>query len=258
MQNTTFSTLFIGQSFIYLQAVDSTNNYLKVLLSKSEPLAEGTVIMADDQFAGRGQQGNTWLSEPGKNLTFSIYLKPASLNANDQFLLNKAVSIGIWNALQQFVDQGLSIKWPNDIYVFDQKIGGVLIENTLIGNAIKSSIIGIGINVNQQNFSNNGLVRASSLSEILQQDVDRITLLQRICHAIEVQYLRLRSGGIAEQHKEYLRKLYRFAQPSLYKHNEQLFEGMITNVTNGGQLVLISEDGELRFSFKEIEFFNNN
>ncbi len=258
MQNNTFSTLFIGQSFLQLPGVDSTNNYLKLLISKSEPLADGTVIMADHQFAGRGQQGNSWFSKPGLNLTFSIYLRPNFLNASNQFSLNIAVSIGIRNALAQYISKGISIKWPNDIYFNDKKIGGVLIENTLVGNVIKSTIIGIGINVNQQGFDGDLLIRASSLAEILQQDVDLMELLNNICHAIEVEYLKLRAGAADDHLSNYLKNLYRFGKSSIYKQKELLFEGTITNVTQAGQLVMLSDGEELRFNVKEVEFFNNN
>jgi BirA family biotin operon repressor/biotin-[acetyl-CoA-carboxylase] ligase len=107
LQNNTFSTLFVGQNLIKLSAVDSTNNFLKGLVSKSEPLPEGTVIMADDQFAGRGQQENAWHADPGKNLTVSILLRPAFLPLNKQFLLNMAVSIAINNTLTKFLSNDL-------------------------------------------------------------------------------------------------------------------------------------------------------
>ena len=161
MQNNTFSTLFVGQNLIKLSSVDSTNNFLKSLVSNSEPLPEGTVIMADDQYAGRGQQNNIWKAEPGKNLTFSVLLKPTFLPLSQQFLLNMVVSTAINNALSHFLSDGLSVKWPNDIYFRDQKIGGVLIENTIVGNDIKTAIIGIGINVNQQHFEAELTVKAT-------------------------------------------------------------------------------------------------
>lgn len=228
------------------------------MLSKSEPLAEGTVIMADDQFAGRGQQGNRWLSAAGLNLTFSIYLKPNFLDASKQFFLNMAVSIGISNGLSVFVKKGIKIKWPNDLYFNTRKVGGVLIENTLSGATIKSSIIGIGINVNQRQFHAEHLNNASSLSQILQQDVDLISLLNEICHAIEVQYLLLRSGTITHLHQEYLENLYQFGKLAMYKKGDRFFEGTIINVSPSGQLLMQTEGGERAFNFKEIEFFNKN
>ncbi len=161
-------TLFIGQHIIELDSVDSTNSYLKNLLSNSKPLPDGTVIMADHQYAGRGQSNNEWQTEYGKNLTFSIYLKPNFLTLNHQFNLNKAISLGINDCLRTIIGEGCKIKWPNDIYYENQKLGGVLIENITSGSNIKASIIGISLNVNQITFSEN-LNNATSISKILQK-----------------------------------------------------------------------------------------
>ena len=191
MQNNTFSTLFVGQNLIKLSAVDSTNNFLKNLLSNSAPLPQGTVIMADDQFAGRGQQQNNWHAEPGKNLTISILLYPTFLRLNKQFLLNIAISVAINKALTEFIPIGMSVKWPNDIYYKNQKLGGVLIENTIIGSMIKTAVVGIGINVNQAHFGEDLSHKAVSMIQILQEDVNLIKLLHAICSHIEKEYLNL-------------------------------------------------------------------
>ena len=152
MQNNTFSALFVGQKTVKLKEIDSTNNYLKNLLSNYEPVAEGTVIMADYQFAGRGQHENKWQSKAGENLTFSIYLKPNFLHPNLQFYLNKSISLGVSDCITQLIQEDCYIKWPNDIFVNNSKIGGILIENTLRGNLLKDSVIGIGLNINQKHF----------------------------------------------------------------------------------------------------------
>ena len=226
------------------------------MLSKSEPLPEGTVIMADDQYAGRGQQGNKWISRAGCNLTFSIYLKPFFLPVDKQFMLNIAVSIGINNALRSYMPDGIKIKWPNDVYFDDKKIGGVLIENIISAGNIKSTIIGIGINVNQRNYDGLGLNQVSSLGEILQQDVDLNKLLAQICKCIEVEYLKLRSGDYDLQHDLYLKDLYKFGEKCTYRDGENTFEGKIINVTKTG-LLMIDVEGERReYGFKEIEFLN--
>ncbi|WP_448636146.1 biotin--[acetyl-CoA-carboxylase] ligase [Pedobacter panaciterrae] len=257
MQNNTFSTLFVGQNLIRLSAVDSTNNFLKMMVSKSEPLPEGTVIMADNQFAGRGQQENTWYSEPGLNLTFSIFLKPAFLPINKQFMLNIAVSNGINKALGRFVKDGIKVKWPNDIYYNDSKIGGVLIENSLSGNSFKSSIVGIGMNVNQQKFDIEKTKVATSLYEILQHDVNLIELLAEICSHIESQYLQLKAGNYNSLMKEYLENLYRFNKLGFYRQNGEVFEATITRITEAGQLVLLTSGKERIYNFKEVEFLKD-
>ncbi|MHB1178435.1 MAG: biotin--[acetyl-CoA-carboxylase] ligase, partial [Daejeonella sp.] len=116
MQNNTFSGLFVGQNLIKLKEVSSTNSFLKDALSKSTPLLEGTVIMADKQFAGRGQTNNVWMSEPGQNLTFSILLNPSFLQIDKQFELNKAISLALNDVLRNYTGDQALIKWPNDAY----------------------------------------------------------------------------------------------------------------------------------------------
>lgn len=256
MQNNTFSTLFVGQNLIKLLAVDSTNTFLKNLVSKSEPLAEGTVIMADHQFAGRGQQDNTWQAEPGKNLTLSILLKPKFLPLNKQFLLNIAVSVAINNALSNFVATGISIKWPNDIYYFNKKLGGILIENAIVGNAIKTAVIGIGLNVNQQEFSTELDSKATSLHQILHEDVNLAALLSDICSEIESLYLQLKAGAYTFLTNAYVDKLYKINTPSIYRHNGEVFEGIIRGITDLGLLNVEKEGKVVQFNFKEIEFLN--
>jgi BirA family biotin operon repressor/biotin-[acetyl-CoA-carboxylase] ligase len=257
LQNNTFSTLFVGQNLIKLSAVDSTNNFLKELMSKSEPLPEGTVIMADNQFAGRGQQQGSWQAEPGKNLTFSILLKPTFLPIPQQFLLNMAISIAINKALSKYLPDGLTIKWPNDIYYGHQKLGGVLIENSIVGTGIKTAVIGIGLNVNQLKFSPELGNKATSLAQILQQDVNLELLLAQICSQIECLYLRLRAGDYTFLRTAYVDRLYQFNKPASYRENGEVFEGIILGVSDGGLLCVEREGEQQYFNFKEIEFLTN-
>jgi len=149
--NSPGNNLFIGKVYIKLNEVNSTNEYAKVLLSKNKP-SEGTVIFAHYQTNGKGQFGKTWKSEKGKNLTFSIILYPNFLEAKRAYSLNQAVSLGLKDCIES-QKIPVSIKWPNDIYYHDKKLGGLLIENGLVGENINYSIIGIGLNVNQTTFS---------------------------------------------------------------------------------------------------------
>lgn len=226
-------------------------------MSNSAPLPEGTVIMADHQFAGRGQQENSWYAEAGLNLTFSIYLNPSFLPIGRQFLLNMAVSIGTRDALAVFLGDRLKVKWPNDLYYESQKLGGILIENILSGLKYKASIIGIGINVNQRIFSPELLNKATSVGKILQRDVNLIELLGLICCHIEAQYLKLKSGNLNKLQQNYLSGLYKFKQSALYRHLGETFEGKITDVTETGLLVIQSGHTEKQYNFKEVEFLNN-
>ncbi len=256
MQNNIFSGLFVGQNLITLKEIDSTNTFLKNTLSNSKPLPEGTVIMADSQYAGRGQQQNRWHSDPGKNLTFSILLTPGFLAIADQFDLTRVVSLGVFDALNPLLGNKLKIKWPNDIYYADKKLGGMLIENLLQGSRIKHSVIGIGLNVNQDNFPPE-LSHAVSLKQILQQDYDLRLLLSEICNNIEAWYLKLKAGKISLVRDSYLSRLYRLNEPRSFRANEHVFSGTIKNVKNNGLLVVNNNFGtELEFSFKEIEFLD--
>jgi BirA family biotin operon repressor/biotin-[acetyl-CoA-carboxylase] ligase len=254
LQNNTFSTLFVGQNLIKLKEVDSTNNFLKDLVSNSEPLAEGTVIMADNQFAGRGQQESVWQTQAGKNISTSIYLRPSFLPLNKQFYLNIAVSLAVSDALSCFIPEGITVKWPNDMYHLDKKLGGILIENTLTGSAIKSSVIGIGLNVNQSEFSESISQRATSVIRILQRDVPLMDIMEKIFIFMEKYYLILRAGKYGILQNDYLARLYNYNVSALYKKGEEVFEGIIKGVEDGGRLTVETIHGLKSFNFKEIEF----
>lgn len=227
-----------------------------MMLSNSEPLPEGTVIMADNQYAGRGQKQNIWHAEPGLNLTISILLKPSFLSADRQFMLNIAVSNGISKALKRWVIEGISIKWPNDIYYRDHKLGGVLIENGLAGSQIKSCIVGIGLNVNQREFGSEIVKSATSLSKILQADVNLDVLLAEICGEIEAEYLKLRGGRATELYDDYMSMLYKYDQLAHYRHNGEILEGRIIGVTLQGLLVMMVNGEKNEYDFKQIEFLS--
>lgn len=254
MQNNTFSTLFVGQNLIKLKEVDSTNNFLKDLVSKSEPLAEGTVIMADNQFAGRGQQESVWQTQAGKNISTSIYLKPSFLPLNKQFYLNIAVSLAVSDALMCFIPEGIKVKWPNDMYYHNKKLGGILIENTLTGTSIKTSVIGIGLNVNQSAFSESISERATSVIQILQKDVPLMDIMEKISIFMEKYYLILRAGKYSILQNDYLARLYNYDVSALYKKDGEIFEGIIRGVEDSGRLTVETKDGLKSFNFKEIEF----
>jgi BirA family biotin operon repressor/biotin-[acetyl-CoA-carboxylase] ligase len=256
LQNNIFSGLFVGQNFVTIKEVDSTNNFLKELVSNSKPLIEGTVIMAENQYAGRGQQQNGWHAEPGKNLTFSLLLKPSFLPVTDQFDLVRAISLGVFDALEPMLGNKLKIKWPNDIYYADQKLGGMLIENMIQGGQIKNAIIGIGLNINQEKFPDN-LPNAVSLKQILQQDYDLKVLLSEICRNIEAYYLNLKAGKISFVRNTYLNRLYQLNEEKVYRSKDGVFNGIIKGVKDNGILVVKSNNGEeLEFSLKEIVFLN--
>lgn len=255
LQNNIFSGLFVGQNLITIKQVDSTNNFLKNSLTNSKPLPEGTVIMAESQYAGRGQQLNRWHSQDGKNLTFSILLNPGFLPLGQQFDLTRAVSLGIINALSPFLGDQLKIKWPNDIYFADGKLGGILIENLVQGTKIKNSVIGIGLNINQEKFPLE-VPNAVSLKQILLKDYDLKLILSDICKNIEAVYLILKAGHFDVVRKGYLARLYWLNERKLFKAGGQIFEGVIENVREDGVLILNNGSGTSEYTQKEIEFLN--
>lgn len=239
----------IGQKIIHLLSVDSTNNYAANLLKEGK-LEHGTVILADEQFAGRGQRGAEWTSTPGDNLTFSFYLDDVNLAVQEQFRLTQIISLGIIEFLKKFNVQG-KIKWPNDIYVDDQKICGVLIENQLCGMIVKSAIVGIGLNVNQTNFGN---LNATSLALLLSKQFVLFDTVLSFFHAMNFVFEKFNFHSDKLQ-TEYLAHLYRYGIWADYKVNNQKIKGNIKDVSPEGKLILQEENGnEQSYFLKEIQF----
>lgn len=245
-------TLFAGQIIKYLPSCQSTNDEASDLIARSDP-AEGTLVVTDYQTAGRGQRGNTWEALPGQNLTFSLILKPTFLRATDQFWLNIAVSLGITDTLQPLLGDALRIKWPNDIYAGDRKLGGILIENTLHGHHLAWSVIGIGLNVNQTEFAH---PTATSVQEQvpLPNGYDLPGVLGSCCERMEQRYLQLRSGQRDNLKSNYLQLLYRYQAAHQFESSGRIFKGTIVGVDPSGRLA-IAEAGQVRhFGFKEVAF----
>lgn len=246
------TTLFIGKNLIDLEKVDSTNNHAKNLLLKEKP-AEGTLIVAKEQYSGRGQMGNEWKTESGSNLTLSIILYPDFLEADKQFFLNMAISLGVKDFCETILNDEVKIKWPNDIYYHDSKLGGILIENTINGSRISSSVIGIGINVNQKKFDPS-LSNPTSLYLISNEEYKLPDLVEQLCSFIEKYYLQLRQQHYNFLDKGYMVSLYRYQQTYEFKKGDQVFKGEINGVTKDGKLLIHSGGKELRFAFKEVEY----
>lgn len=211
--------------------------------------------MAEGQYAGRGQQQNRWHSDPGKNLTFSLLLNPGFLPVTQQFDLTRAVSLGIIDALEPFLGTQLKIKWPNDIYYADGKLGGILIENLIQGNHIKNSVIGIGLNINQDSFPAE-VPNAVSLKQILHRDYDLKFLLSEICKNIEAAYLNLKAGRFELVRKAYTERLYWLNEDKMFKSNNRVFKGSIKNVKDDGLLIVNNGILDEEYNFKGIEFLN--
>ncbi len=245
-------TLFTGKNRIGLQSVDSTNTYAKKLLTKEKP-SEGTVIIAAEQNHGRGQAGSEWKSETSKNITLSFIFYPEFLDAVKQFYLNMAISLAVKDFCECVIADEVKIKWPNDIYYGDNKLGGILIENTISGNRLTSSVVGIGINVNQKEFDKS-VPNPISLCQIANQEFKIEILTELLCSFIEKYYLQLRQLHFNFLDKAYTEAMYRLQQTRGFKKGEQIFKGEINGVTKEGKLIIHSKGREQRFAFKEVEY----
>ena len=237
---------------IKLNATNSTNTYLKNLF-KEKQVKDLSCIWALSQTQGRGQQGAKWISEPGKNLTFSVLKKFENLPSEYHFLLNMEVSLAIFRALKKLYIPDLAVKWANDILSSKKKICGILIENTLHKEQISSSIIGIGLNVNQVFF--NDLPNVSSLQKIMGHPFDLEEVLLLICQELEVSLKSLSPTRFETMLDEYHTHLFRKDKPSTFEYpNGERFMGYIRGVSHNGQLQVEQEDALMSsFSLKEIK-----
>lgn len=244
------NTLFIGKKLVFVPECHSTNT-LALELSQKEDLPEGTVIITSHQTQGRGQQGNTWIAEKSKNLTFSLVVKPFFLAIKDQFYLNMAVSLGLSDFASKILTQQVSVKWPNDIMVDDFKICGILIENQIQGTAFTNSVIGIGLNVNQKGFYS---PNASSLSMLSNHEFDLQEVLEQVAVSLEKWYLVLRQNGIDRIKQAYSASLYGINETRRFKTRDDQFEGIIEGVDNAGRLMIKTKIGSRHFNTKEVQF----
>ena len=244
------NTLFFGKVINFLPSCHSTNDIAAELIQNAD-VFEGTIIITDHQTAGRGQRGNTWQTQAGENLTFSLILKPKFLKANQQFWLNIAVSLGVQECLTELLGGGVKIKWSNDLYYNNQKIGGMLLENSLQGYQIGYSVIGIGLNVNQSEFP---MPTATSLRQITNQWYDLETVLEKLIICLEKNYLALQNGQYETLKTRYLSTLFRYEETHYFEQNGHRFLGKITGISETGQLALEIEEETQYFDFKEITF----
>lgn len=242
--------------FIRLKETTSTNNYLRGLVGK-EQLPEGSVVVTDFQTAGRGQVGNSWESEGGRNLMFSVILYPDFLPANRQFLISQIAALSVKETLDQYTDD-ITVKWPNDIYWKDRKICGMLIENDLTGQSLFCSVIGIGININQQEFRSNA-PNPVSLTQITGREYDLDEILNSFLERLYNRYLGLIREEEDEIRSAYMATLYRGDGYYPYKDEQGVFNARIHTIEPTGHLVLQLPGGELRrYAFKEVSVVNSN
>ena len=232
----------------HFKTLDSTNQYLQNLLNEGIDIVDN-IVVTDYQTSGKGQGKNVWESEDGKNLLFSIALDMSFLKAENQFILTQIVSVTMINVLKNYLpEESLFIKWPNDIYFNDKKIAGILIKNEIKGMMMGTSIIGIGLNVNQTSFDDN-LPNPISMKMITGNDFE----LEELLSAISYQLSTVNSQQSTVN--SYTDKLYRYKQWAFYEHEGQVKEMMITGYDQFGRLILKEKnDREVVCDLKEISF----
>ncbi len=244
--------ILTNKNIIRLKEVESTNNYANQLVL-SKAAEHGTVVLAQHQEKGRGQQGNSWESEPGKNLLASFILFPEFLPAAKQFQLSKIVSLALVDFLETETKQ-VSIKWPNDIYIQDKKIAGILIENSVMGSHLSSAIVGIGLNLNQEKFVSDA-PNPVSLKQITGKDYDIDEAILKISDHLNKWYNALEFGSFKDIDTVYLKHLFRNNEWADFAKDGKQFEARITGIGEYGQLVLEERNGVFSsHMFKEIEF----
>ena len=227
---------------VHIDETDSTNRWLK-------DHGEGTMVVATDyQSAGKGCGSNSWESERGKNLTFSMLIHPDGIAAREQFHITEVVSVALCKTLQPYIYNKVEIKWPNDIYVGDRKICGILIENRLQGNVIVDCIIGIGLDVNQRVFLSDA-PNPVSMYQLTGQETDREALLADFLQTFDQEWQNKANGS------EYRELLYRKGKDGLYEDKTGRFVARLADVLPDGRLLLVDEEGkEHTYAFKEVSF----
>ena len=235
---------------IHISETNSTNNYLQSLCSKQK-VEELTVVVADFQTSGRGQRGNSWESDSGKNLLFSIVIFPEFLEARRQFLISQIISLAIKEELDTYTTD-ISIKWPNDIYWKDRKICGMLIENDLSGQHLYCSVVGIGLNINQEIFRSDA-PNPISLTQITGKTYDREDVLACFLRIFFNYYFLLLQEKEEEIRAAYMAALYHGDGYYFYIDENGSFEARIHAIEPTGHLILQLRDGERRrYAFKEV------
>lgn len=247
MNNNSAKTLFDNKTYIFMTECLSTNDYLLKLLKKKN-YEEGTMVHTNYQKNGRGQRNNEWLSENGKNLTFSFLLEPY-VELSNQFFLHIITSISIFKTLLKINIKNISIKWPNDIYVNDKKIAGILIENLVYRKFIHKSVIGVGLNINQANF---GSLNATSIinENLKKHSLDQI--LKIFKSTFNKEYLKLNSNKIHEEFDFYKKNLIGYQVEKKYEYNSDVIKGKIIDILSDGILVIQTKNSIMKLNFGDI------
>lgn len=245
---------FMHPQIIRLHEIDSTNNYLEKLILEKQ-LPEGSMVVADHQTHGKGQENNHWESKAGRNLTFSVLLYPDFIQAEQQFLLTQLISLSLCQLLDSLnLPEKAMIKWPNDIYLGTQKVAGILIKNNILNNTIAQTIAGIGLNVNQNAFTANAPL-AVSLNMITGQEYNLDDLLTMWHSGLNQAYDVFKNGDFVKLKKDYLSRLYQLNKTCVYTIQGEKMHATITGIGKYGMLKLSATDGRMfTCGLKEVVF----
>lgn len=243
--------LFLGKKVVFLPQCHSTNDELAAMVKNENP-PEGTVIYTDSQLSGKGQRGNKWEADPDKNILMSLLLKPKKLAVKNQYYLNLIIGLAILDFLKEKLrSKDLRLKWPNDVYVNGQKISGILVENSLKGTVIDSSIIGIGFNLNQETFD---IPNATSLFLESNQYCTKEEIMEDILQLIEYWYMKLSEGRFEDILSSYHDSLFWKDEIHTFQSDKEILKGIIRGINEVGRLIIETTDGELSFDVQEVRF----
>lgn len=244
------TSIHIGRNHIHLESVDSTNDYAMNLISKTNPI-DGTVISASYQTKGKGQIGRAWSSDHGKNIMMSLILDTSFLHLERQFDLSIAISLAISRFIEKLTGTKPKIKWPNDIYLGDKKLAGILIQNVINGTLLKFSVIGIGINVFQKTFPSS-LPNPISLTQVFNIEDDLDILYKKLFKHINQSVVELSNGNTYKQRDEYLSLMYKKSVPANFiDRNGVKFKAIILGISNTGKLKLMVNGQTIHYSLNE-------
>ena len=239
----------MGQQFWYYPSCRSTNHIAQQLIQNQEA-SPGAVILSDYQTEGRGQQANRWESAAGQNLTFSLVLYPA-MPIDQQFYLTIMASLAVADTLNAYLSEKCTIKWPNDILRESNKICGILIQNNLKGNQIHTTVVGIGLNLNQTDFA---VPCATSLALLTGKSHDRASVLATLLQHLETRYEQWQAGALSTLKKDYLQRMHWRDEPHYFEDERGTFRGTILGIDAHGRLALESEGHICYYDAKQIVY----
>ncbi len=243
----------------HIDKVASTNDLAFEVCAEKEP-EEGTVYVAYEQTAGKGYHDNIWVSEKGKNLTMSLVLCPGFINPSEQFVITQLISLATADTLKTLIPEHLiRIKWPNDLYINEAKVGGILVQNSIMGDRIEYTVVGIGLNVNQREFPES-LPNPVSVGGYTNKDYELDDVLKSLLHYINVRYTGFSKYPDRKQlQDEYLKNLYRYQELAAFKDKDGIYNGRITDVDAYGRLEITAQNGvKKHYNFKEVAFVLTN